>query len=223
MSENRPTIAELEASRRASLRNLDRDPNPPVALPDDGKDNRQRMLDGDWYIADHPESQAINARIGRVAAEFERVFREDQQAAQQVLAQALGSFGEGSLVRPPIFLDYGDNFHVGRDVFVNFGLTVLDVVKVTLGDHVQIGPNVQLLPPVHPLGAQARKAYLESGDEIEIGDNVWIGGGAIVLGGVKVGENSVIAAGAVVTKDVPSGVIVAGNPAKIIRQIEPEA
>ncbi|ALA67629.1 sugar O-acetyltransferase [Corynebacterium lactis] len=220
MSDNTRAIEELEASRRASLRNTDRNSNPPLTLPDDGKDNRQRMLDGDWYIADHPESKAINQRIGTVAAEFERAFHEDQEAAQKVLAEALGSFGEGSTIRPPIYLDYGDNFHVGADVFVNFGLTVLDVVKVTLGDSVQIGPNVQLLPPVHPLPAKARAAYLESGDEIEIGDNVWIGGGAIILGGVRIGANSVVAAGAVVTKDVPESVVVAGNPAKIIRLID---
>lgn len=93
-------IAELEAARRASLRNTDRDPNPSTTLPDDGLDNRQRMLNGQWYIADHPQSQALNARIGQVAAEFEVAFREDQQAAQQVLAPALGSFGESSTVPP---------------------------------------------------------------------------------------------------------------------------
>lgn len=213
-------IAELEAARRASLRNTDRDPNPTTTLPDDGLDNRQRMLNGQWYIADHPESQALNARIGQVAADFEVAFRQDQQAAQQVLAPALGSFGEGSTVRPPVYLDYGDNIHIGDNVFINFGLTALDVVKVTICDYAQLGPNVQLLPPVHPLGAEARAAYLESGDEIIIGRNAWIGGGAIILGGVHVGDNSVVAAGAVVTKDVPAGVVVAGNPAKIIRIID---
>lgn len=213
-------IAELEAARRASLRNTDRDPNPATTLPDDGLDNRQRMLMGQWYIADHPESQALNKRIGQVAGEFERAFHDDQQKAQELLAGVLGSFGTDSMVRPPIHLDYGDNLHIGNNVFINFGLTVLDVVKVTIEDYAQLGPNIQLLPPVHPLGAKARAAYLEAGDEIEIGRNAWIGGGAIILGGVRIGENSVVAAGAVVTKDVPPGVVVAGNPAKIIRIID---
>ena len=212
-------VTALEAARRASLRNARRDPHPSATLADEQWDNRQRMLAGDWYVADDPTSQELNAHIGRVCAEFAHAYLDDQVAAQQILAEALGSFGDKSLVRPPIVLDYGDNVHIGAHVFINFGLTILDVVPVRIGDYTQIGPNVQLLPPVHPLQPEARKAYLEAGDEIVIGNNVWIGGGAIILGGVHIGDNAVIAAGAVVTKDVPAGMLVAGNPARIMRRL----
>lgn len=204
----------------ASLRNPNRVANPPLELPEDGKDNRQRMLAGEWYIADHPESMALNKSSGEASYRFAQTYVTDGEKAQAVLAEALGSVGEGTWIRPPFTMDYGDNIHIGANVFINFGLTALDVVEIRIGNRTQIGPNVQLLTAVHPLAPEPRKAMLEAGDPIHIGENVWIGGGAIILPGVKVGDNAVIGAGAVVTKDVPERVVVAGNPARIIRQIE---
>lgn len=204
----------------ASLRNQNRIANPPLQLPDDGRDNRGRMLAGDWYIADHPESIALNKKAGEISYRFAETYATNQEKAQEILFEALGSVGSGSWIRPPFTMDYGDNIHIGSDVFINFGMTALDVVEIRIGDNTQIGPNVQLLTAVHPLAPEPRKALLEAGDPIHIGNNVWIGGGAIILPGVKVGNNSVIGAGAVVTKDVPENVVVAGNPAKVIRSID---
>ena len=104
-------------------------------------------------------------------------------------------------------------------MFANFGLVALDVAPIRIGDDVQIGPNVQLLTPTHPLDPGLRRAKWEAAEPIEIGANAWLGGGAIVLPGVTIGENSVVGAGAVVTRDVPSDVVVVGNPARVIRSL----
>ncbi len=127
--------------------------------------------------------------------------------------------GEGSEIRPPLYCDYGYNLRVGERTFVNFGLVALDVAPITIGDDVQIGPNVQLLTPTHPLEAEPRRAKWESARPIAIGDNVWLGGGVIVLPGVSIGENTVVGAGAVVTRDLPADVVAVGNPARVVRQL----
>ena len=115
----------------------------------------------------------------------------------------------------------GDIFHIriGARVFANFGLVALDVVPIIIGDDTQIGPNVQLLTATHPVDAELRRAKWESGAPIVIGANVWLGGGAIVLPGVTVGEDSVIGAGAVVTRDIPARVVAVGNPARVVRSV----
>lgn len=109
--------------------------------------------------------------------------------------------------------------HLGNNVEINFGLTALDVAPITIGDDVLIGPQCQLLTPLHPLGHEARRARVESADPITIGNNVWLGGGVIVLPGVTIGDNAVIGAGSVVTKDIPAGVLAVGNPARVIKQL----
>ncbi len=116
-------------------------------------------------------------------------------------------------------MDYGSYITVGEDTFINYNLTALDVAPITIGRDCQIGPNVQLLTPTHPVEPEPRRDKLEAARPITIGDNVWLGGGAIVLAGVTIGDNSVIGAGAVVTKDVPANVVAVGNPARVIRSI----
>ncbi len=125
-----------------------------------------------------------------------------------------------AFVRAPVYVDYGTNIRIGARTLVNMGLTALDVATITIGADCQIGPHVQLLTPTHPLEPQPRRDKWEAARPIVIGDNVWLGGGAIICPGVSVGENSVVAAGAVVTKDVPANVVVAGVPAKVIRTLE---
>lgn len=122
-------------------------------------------------------------------------------------------------MRAPLFVDYGTNIAIGARTFVNYNLTALDVAPIAIGADCQIGPSVQLLTPTHPLEPGPRRDKLEAARPITIGDNVWIGGGAIVLPGVTVGDDSVIGAGAVVTKDVPSGVVALGNPARVVRSL----
>ena len=129
------------------------------------------------------------------------------------------ALGEGVELRPPLYVDYGTNLVIGDRVFANFGLTALDVAHITIGNDVQIGPHVQLLTPTHPTDPVERRDKWEAASPIVIGDNVWLGGGAIVLAGVTIGENSIIGAGAVVTKDIPANVVAVGNPAKVIKNL----
>ncbi|MED6046569.1 sugar O-acetyltransferase [Rothia kristinae] len=156
-----------------------------------------------------------------MAARYGELMLTDRSAAQDLLAELLGSVGEHVAIRPPLHVDYGYNIHVGSRVFANFGLTALDVTEIRIGDDVQIGPHVQLLCPTHPLNPVDRKRQWEGGLPITIEDNVWLGGGAIVLAGVTVGRDAVVAAGAVVTRDVQPGTVVAGAPARVIRRIDP--
>ncbi|WP_411074593.1 sugar O-acetyltransferase [Streptomyces sp. cmx-4-7] len=185
----------------------------------DPRTNRERMLAGDLYIADDPDIAAAQRRAVRLAARYLAVYTEDPDAAQPVMAELLGGLGAGVHIRPPLFVDYGSYITVGEDTFINYNLTALDVAPITIGRDCQIGPNVQLLTPTHPVEPEPRRDKLEAAGPITIGDNVWLGGGAIVLAGVTIGDNSVIGAGAVVTKDVPANVVAVGNPARVIRSI----
>ncbi len=186
---------------------------------DDPRTNLERMLAGDLYIADDPEIGRRQQRAMRLAARYQATFVEERDQAKAVLAELLGSVGEDVEIRPPLFVDYGSNITVGARTFVNYHLTALDVAAITIGEDCQIGPNVQLLTPTHPVEPQPRRDKLEAARPITIGDNVWIGGGAIVCPGVTIGDNSVIGAGAVVTKDVPANVVAVGNPARPVRSL----
>ncbi|MFC9951124.1 sugar O-acetyltransferase [Streptomyces prasinus] len=185
----------------------------------DPRTNLERMRAGDLYIADDPEIARRQQAAVRLTARFQAAFVEDAAAAQPILTELLGSVGEGAHVRPPLYVDYGSNITIGARTFVNYNLTALDVAAIVIGEDCQIGPNVQLLTPTHPVEPGPRRDKLEAAQPITIGDNVWIGGGAIVLPGVTIGDNSVIGAGAVVTKDVPANVIAVGNPARPVRDI----
>lgn len=188
-------------------------------FPGDTRSMRERMLAGDLYIADDPELAADNLRAMELADRYARTWPGDRRAAQHILAELLGGLGAGTEIRPPLFVDYGRYLTVGDRTFINFNLTALDVAPISIGDDVQIGPNVQLLTPTHPVEPGPRRDKLEAASPIRIENNVWIGGGAIILPGVSVGENSVVGAGAVVTRDVPPNTVVAGNPAKPLRTL----
>ncbi|MGW4389465.1 sugar O-acetyltransferase [Streptomyces sp. NPDC004685] len=186
---------------------------------DDPRTNLERMLAGDLYIADDPEIARRQQRAMRLAARYQDAFLEDADKARPILADLLGSVGEGVEVRPPLYVDYGSNITIGPRTFVNYHLTALDVARITIGEDCQIGPNIQLLTPTHPVEPQPRRDKLEAALPITIGDNVWLGGGVIVCPGVTIGDNSVIGAGAVVTKDVPANVVAVGNPARPVRTL----
>jgi maltose O-acetyltransferase len=121
-------------------------------------------------------------------------------------------------MQPPFYCDYGSNIELGDRVFFNFNCIVLDVCRVTIGDYTLFGPAVQILTPMHPLNAELRRKQ-EYGKPIEIGSDVWVGGGALILPGVRIGSRSVIGAGSVITRDIPEGVFAAGNPCRVIREI----
>lgn len=185
----------------------------------DPRTNLERMEAGDLYIAEDLEIARRQQRAVRLAARYLAAHAEDADAARPILAELLGSLGEDAQVRPPLHVDYGSNIAIGARTFVNFNLTALDVAAVTIGEDCQLGPGVQLLTPTHPLEPGPRRDKLEAARPITVGDNVWLGGGAIVLPGVTIGDNSVIGAGAVVTKDVPANVVAVGNPARVVRNL----
>ncbi|WP_370594985.1 sugar O-acetyltransferase [Streptomyces griseoviridis] len=186
---------------------------------DDPRSNLERMQAGELYVADDPEIVRRQQRAVRLAARYQAAYAEDADAARPVLAELLGSLGEEAHVRPPLYVDYGSNITIGARTFVNYNLTALDVAGVTIGADCQIGPNVQLLTPTHPLEPGPRRDKLEAARPVTIGDNVWLGGGVIVLPGVTIGDDSVVGAGSVVTKDVPAGVVAVGNPARVVRSL----
>jgi maltose O-acetyltransferase len=185
----------------------------------DRRSQRERMLAGDLYLADDPQLAEDHRRAMRLMEEFNRSAAGDPQERRRILAELLGTFGEGSVIRPPLYCDYGYQLRVGARVFINVGLVALDVATITIGDDVQIGPNVQLLTPLHPVEAGLRREKWEAAKPITIGGNAWLGGGVIVLPGIAIGENTVVGAGAVVTTDLPASVVAVGNPARIIRSL----
>lgn len=178
------------------------------------------MLAGDHYLVDDPELNRERSRAAALTAAFNVTAVDDDAGRDRILRELLGSIGEGTVFRPPFYCDYGYQTHVGARTFANWGLICLDVGRITIGDDVQIGPNVQLLTATHPIEPGPRRAKWESSQPITIGDNVWLGGGVIVCPGVTIGENTVVGAGAVVTRDLPPNSVAVGNPARVIRTIE---
>jgi maltose O-acetyltransferase len=187
----------------------------------DERTMRERMLAGDLYIADDPELTRDAARAMRLTHRLNTMDPTDGTTRRLLLTELLGAFGAGSEIRPPFRCDYGYHTFVGARTFANFGLLALDVATITIGDDVQIGPNVQLLTPTHPVAAGPRRDKWEAARPIVIGDNVWLGGGVIVLPGVTIGANTVVGAGAVVVRDLPPDVVAVGNPARIVKEVEP--
>lgn len=190
----------------------------PAPDPNDIRSMRQRMDAGDWYQCDAELVAQIRA-AQRLTLEYEKNLTQDVAKGVQLLRTLLGSLGNDVLIRAPLRVDYGKNLHIGDGSFANFGLIALDVAPIRIGRKVQIGTNVQLLTPIHPLDPTLRAQGWEAAAPITIEDNVWVGSGAIVLPGVTIGANSVVAAGAIVTKDVPTRVVVAGNPARVVKEL----
>ncbi|WP_461008365.1 sugar O-acetyltransferase [Streptomyces capparidis] len=191
----------------------------PDYFADDPRTNRERMLAGDLYIADDPEIAREQQRAVRLAAAYLAAYAQDVEAARPIVEELVGDLAPTAHIRPPLYVDYGTHLSVGEGTFVNYNLTALDVAPIRIGRDCQIGPNVQLLTPTHPLEPGPRRDKLEAARPITIGDNVWLGGGVIVLPGVTIGDDSVIGAGAVVTRDVPAGVVAVGNPARVVRSV----
>jgi maltose O-acetyltransferase len=178
----------------------------------DGRSNRERMLAGDPYIADDPDLLREANRAAVLTAHFNAAAGDDHAGRDRILRELLGSVGEGTVIRPPFRCDYGYRTHIGARTFANWGLIALDVGLITIGDDVQIGPNVQLLTATHPLEPEPRRAKWEGSMPITLGNNVWLGGGVVVCPGVTIGDNTVVGAGAVVVRNLPADVVAVGNP-----------
>lgn len=177
---------------------------------------RQKMLAGELYDPHAPELVGERARARNLCRTFNLSMESDVDQRRQILGDLFGTGGEDVWLQPPFHCDYGSNIHVGTGVFFNFNCVVLDVCEVRIGDHTLFGPGVQILTPLHPLDPQLRRTR-EYGKPIEIGADVWVGGGALILAGVSIGARAVIGAGSVVTRDIPEGMLALGNPCRVIR------
>ena len=195
------------------------------ATPPSGDDRSEfeRMVAGDPYRADDPEIVAAHHRAVRLLDRYNHTSIDDPEERRRLLDDLLGTLGPGSVIRPPLYCDYGSHLSIGAHTFVNFGLVALDPAPIVIGDHVQIGPNVQLLTPTHPLDPDLRRDGWEGAGPITLGENVWLGGGAIVLAGVTIGDDAVVGAGSVVTRDLPARTVSVGSPARVIRSLDDDA
>ncbi|MGC1208432.1 MAG: sugar O-acetyltransferase [Ornithinimicrobium sp.] len=183
------------------------------------KSMRDRMLAGELYIADDPDIARDSRRAQKLTHQFNTMDPTDAGAVRALLDELLGGFGEGSEIRPPLQCDYGSQTTIGARTFANWGLILLDVATIMIGDDVQMGPGVQILTATHPIEPGPRRDKWEAAEPVTIGDNVWLGGGVIVCPGVTIGADTVVGAGSVVTRDLPAGVLAVGSPAKVLREL----
>ncbi len=177
------------------------------------------MLAGELYRSADPELIADAERARRLVAQYNAASGE-AAARMALLRRLCGSVGDGAVIRPLFACDYGYNIRLGRNAFINFNCVFLDCAPIEIGDNLQMGPAVQIYTAAHPLEADVRRSGLEYARPVRIGHDVWIGGGAIILPGVTIGDGSVVGAGSVVVRDVPAAKVVAGNPARILRSLE---
>lgn len=178
---------------------------------------REKMVAGELYDPLDPELAAARNRARDLCQTLNATPEGDQELRRSICTQLFGKGGQTVWMQPPFYCDYGFNIEMGDRVFFNFNCVVLDVCRVTIGDHTLFGPAVQILTPMHPLNADLRRER-EYGKPVEIGSDVWVGGGALILAGVRIGSRTVIGAGSVVTRDIPDGVFAAGNPCRVIRE-----
>lgn len=180
---------------------------------------KEKMLNGEYYISWDEELTAERDRAKDILFEFNNMKPSLREERDKVIRGLFGKVGKNCWVESPFNCDYGYNITVGDNFYTNTNCCILDCAKVTIGDNVWIGPNVGIYTPEHAFDSEERAKGYEHALPVEIGDNTWICGGVSITGGVKIGKNVVIGAGSVVVKDVPDNVLVAGNPAKIIREI----
>ncbi|MEG8116622.1 sugar O-acetyltransferase [Xanthomonas hortorum] len=176
---------------------------------------KQKMLAGELYNAADTELQADQAAAADWMMRYNAAAAKTSAQRRALLVERLAEVGEGAVIRPPFHCDYGYNIRLGAGAFLNFNCVILDICEVSIGEGTQVGPAVQFYAADHPRDAAGRASGLEFGRPIRIGRNVWIGGGAIILPGVSIGDDAVIGAGAVVTRDVPAGATALGNPARV--------
>lgn len=183
-------------------------------------DQIKRRDAGIAYIADK-EVMEQQKRARKLTQELNTVDRSDFEKIEKIVKELLGK-SEGAFINPPFYCDYGFNIEVGKNFYANYNCTILDVGKVTIGDNCMFAPNVAIYTAGHPIHPDSRNSMYEYGIPVSIGDNCWLGGNTIVCPGVKIGNNVVIGAGSVVTKDIPDRSIAAGNPCRVIRTITEE-
>jgi maltose O-acetyltransferase len=179
---------------------------------------KEKMLAGALYDPNDAQLVAERRRARELLLRLNAT-REDQAPERAQILDELFGAATDAVIQPPFFCDYGTNITLGSKVFMNFNCVILDVAPVSIGDFVLFGPAVQVYAATHPLSAAERRSGLEGGKPVSIGDDVWIGGGAIICPGVRIGARSVIGAGSVVTRDIPEDVFAAGNPCRVVRSL----
>ena len=179
---------------------------------------REKMLAGDMYDPGDPELCQQRSRAQRFMRSYNNTIVDDVPVRQALLQSHFGAIGESCAIRAPIHVDYGDNIYIADHVFINYNCVLLDVCPINIGSGTQIGPAVQIVTADHPRSADDRAAGLEMGKPITIGKNVWIGAQAVILPGVNIGDDAIVGAGSIVTRDVPPGTTVVGNPARPVGQ-----
>ena len=178
----------------------------------------EKMLAGEPYNPMDPHLAAQRARARDLCQALNATHEADLDERRRLLVEIFGAGGDTAWMQPPFYCDYGFNIELGERVFFNFNCVVLDVCRVRIGSFSLFGPAVQIYTPMHPMNAEQRRRE-EFGKPVEIGSDVWVGGGAIILPGVRIGSRAVIGAGSVVTRDIPDDAFAAGNPCRVIREI----
>ena len=181
---------------------------------------KQKMLAGDMYDPTDPQLTAERRRARNLCKSLNESHDDEQDLRDRIIRDLFGRSGDDIWIEPPFYCDYGFNITLGSKVFFNFNCVLLDPASITIGNNVLLGPAVQIYAATHPLRASERRTWLEFAKPVDIGSDVWMGGGAIVCPGVRIGDRSVIGAGSVVTRDIPDDVVAAGNPCRVIRQLE---
>jgi maltose O-acetyltransferase len=179
---------------------------------------RQKMLAGEMYDALDPELVIARERARDLCQALNATREAEHAQRRRILRELFATGGDTVWMQPPFYCDYGSNIELGTRVFFNFNCVVLDVCRVRIDDGALFGPAVQIYTPLHPMNAAERR-HTEFGKPVDIGSDVWVGGGAIILPGVTIGSRTVIGAGSVVTHSIPEGVFAAGNPCRVIRAI----
>jgi maltose O-acetyltransferase len=180
---------------------------------------RQKMVAGELYDPFDPELVRGRERARDLCQQLNATREAEAEERRRILCELFGKGGDSVWMQPPFYCDYGTNIELGERVFFNFNCIVLDVCPVRIGEFTLFGPAVQIYTPLHPFDASQRRRE-EYGRAIDIGSDVWVGGGAVILAGVRIGSRSVIGAGSVVTRDVPAAVFAAGNPCRVIRAVD---
>ncbi|HEY9609499.1 sugar O-acetyltransferase [Allocoleopsis sp.] len=184
------------------------------------KTEKQKMLAGELYRGSDHELVAERQNARRLTRLYNSTTEQETQRRVEILRELFGTVGSSIEIEPPFYCDYGYNIHAGDGFYMNFGCVILDCCPVHIGNNVLCAPCVQIYTATHPTDPEVRLSGLEFAAPVRIGNNVWIGGGAIICPGVTIGDHSTIAAGSVVVKDIPARVVAGGNPCRIIKHLE---
>jgi maltose O-acetyltransferase len=177
------------------------------------------MLAGELYLASDPELVAARKRARKLTRAYNATTEEEIEKRAALLAELFATVVRDVEIEPPFRCDYGTNIRLGRRVYMNMGCVILDCNRVTIGDNVLFGPDVHVYAATHPVDPEVRQRGGELALPVTIGDDVWVGGGAILSAGVTIGSNTTIGAGSVVVRDVPANVVAAGNPCRVVREL----